>query len=185
MSANLIQSHSPSFTSKLSGPQAISTSPLSADQMVQPSDMVRPKAQNKRRVFVIDGELGAMPSMGKRIAAARKLKGFTQRQLAEKIGVSPGMVAQYEQDMVKDIGNLTMLKIIEVLEVSGRWISYGTPPMNPAEYVTLEESDLLHTYRELSPEAQDKLREKAHEWHEIAGPKARTRAHPVSARKKV
>ncbi len=125
-----------------------------------------------------------MTTQGERIADARRLKGLTQRQLAKLIGVSKGAVSQYEQNVVDDIGSKIMHRLASTLEVSGIWLITGEGSPTRRLEISPEELDLLLTYRELNVAAQELLRSKAHEYHEIAGPQAPTRAHPVKSHKK-
>ncbi|MCL2695497.1 MAG: helix-turn-helix domain-containing protein [Clostridiales bacterium] len=68
-------------------------------------------------------------TMGKRIAALRKIKGFTQEQLAEKVGVSAQAVSKWENDISSpDISAIPLLAA--TLGVSTDEL-LGTKPVEP------------------------------------------------------
>ena len=52
-----------------------------------------------------------------RLATLRKLKGLSQAELAEKIGVHPNIIGRYERDLAKPSMELAV-KLAEALEVS-------------------------------------------------------------------
>lgn len=61
---------------------------------------------------------------GKRIKQARKEKGLTQRQLADKVAVHPNAIGEYERGAVVP-SFTTMVKISEALDVSLDWLAGG------------------------------------------------------------
>lgn len=60
----------------------------------------------------------------KRLKQARKEKGLTQKQLAEKVFVHPNAIGEYERGTVVP-SFTTMAKISEVLDVSLDWLAGG------------------------------------------------------------
>ena len=57
-----------------------------------------------------------VPSQGEEIRAARKRKGLTQKQLAEKMGVTETYISQYERDLRRPKPD-TIKRIAAALEV--------------------------------------------------------------------
>ena len=63
-------------------------------------------------------------TLGKKFAELRKLNGFTQDEMAEKLGVSPQAVSKWENDLsCPDIQSLP--KLAEVLQVSAEELLQG------------------------------------------------------------
>ncbi|MDD5923899.1 MAG: helix-turn-helix transcriptional regulator [Clostridia bacterium] len=56
-------------------------------------------------------------SFGKQLRHMRKVKGFTQKELAEKLNVSASCIGMYEQDKRNPDGDI-LLKIASLLDVS-------------------------------------------------------------------
>lgn len=130
------------------------------------------------------GDKNKMSTQGKRIAAARKWRGMTQKKLAKAVGVSKGAISQYEQDVVDDVGTKIMLRLAASLEVSVRWIVTGVEPINPPMYVSPDETELLSNFRQLTPAAQEELVAKAREYLRILGPRTPSRSNPYPTAKK-
>lgn len=61
---------------------------------------------------------------GKRIRQARKEKGLTQKQLAEKVSVHQNAIGEYERGEVIP-SFAVMVKISEVLDISLDWFAGG------------------------------------------------------------
>lgn len=57
-----------------------------------------------------------LPSQGEEIRAARKRKGLTQKQLAEKMGVTETYISQYERDLRRPKPE-TVRRIAAALEI--------------------------------------------------------------------
>ena len=56
-------------------------------------------------------------SIGQRIARIRKERGYTQREVAERIGLIPALVSDYENDKLRLNADM-ILRFAELLEVS-------------------------------------------------------------------
>ena len=56
-------------------------------------------------------------TFGQRIADFRGKKGFTQRELAKRVGITPTALNYYEKDK-REPNVQTIIKIIDVLEIS-------------------------------------------------------------------
>ena len=63
-----------------------------------------------------------VPSQGEEIRAARKRKGLTQKQLAEKMGVTETYISQYERDLRRPKPE-TVKRIADALEIDALSIS--------------------------------------------------------------
>lgn len=61
---------------------------------------------------------------GKRIRQARKEKGLTQKQLADKVYIHQNMISAYERGTIVPPFT-TVIAIAKVLEVSLDWIAGG------------------------------------------------------------
>lgn len=59
-----------------------------------------------------------MAYIGELVQELRKDCGWTQRELAEKLGVHPSQVSRLERGTTKDVGIELVLKLAEVFEVS-------------------------------------------------------------------
>lgn len=63
-------------------------------------------------------------SIGKRICAARKAKGYTQEYISEQLNVSRQAVSKWEKDLSNpDTGN--MIALAELLDVSVEYLAVG------------------------------------------------------------
>lgn len=69
-------------------------------------------------------ELHAM-SMGKRIKTLREAKGLSQQQLADQLGVSRAAVSLWELDATKNIKNVTMLALCQILGTTQEYLLFG------------------------------------------------------------
>lgn len=97
--------------------------------------------------------------LGQRLRQARKARGFTQRQLAEKVpGASQAAISALEK---RDSETTTLLfEFADALAVSPRWLLNGNKPSGLDS--TLPESDRLFRrlkslYGAISPSARDQL----------------------------
>lgn len=73
-------------------------------------------------------------SIGERLKYARKTKGFTQRQLADAIKSSRGVITNIE--MNKNIGaprETFTEAICNALRINKEWLIFGTGPMDQAQ----------------------------------------------------
>ena len=74
-----------------------------------------------------------MATTGERIRDARKAKGMTQGELAEKIGVKTPAVYKYESGLVVNLKQDTIGRLAAALDVSPSWLMCmdGEMPMSP------------------------------------------------------
>ena len=66
----------------------------------------------------------AARSIGERIREARKTKGFSQSDLASKVGVSQPAIANWESG-IHDPRRLTLAKLADALEAPLDWLAAG------------------------------------------------------------
>lgn len=85
-------------------------------------------------------------AIGIRVAKARKMKGYSQPQLAAIVGISSGAIGQYEAGIaMPKLGNLQ--KLAEVLEVSTEWLLTGDEPDELVRAQTHSEQEALRLMR--------------------------------------
>ena len=82
--------------------------------------------------------------MGERIKKIRKSKGWSQTELAEKIGITSGGLSGLEANK-KDASKTTIIKLSEVLEVSADYLLTGKEGTND---ISEDERLILETLRE-------------------------------------
>lgn len=77
--------------------------------------------------------------LGKRIATARKLKGWTQEQLADALGMTKGSVRNWETGGIEPRDALPRLEVVLGVDLgSGSFVS---PPAEDASHVLLDLPD--------------------------------------------
>lgn len=72
-----------------------------------------------------------MPSdhaMGARIRTLRESRGWSQGELARRVGVARATVNQWESGRIKDIRLAAVLRLTEVLQTTLRYLVYGPSP---------------------------------------------------------
>jgi transcriptional regulator with XRE-family HTH domain len=94
--------------------------------------------------------------IGTRIRAARRDRGLTQDELADRVGVSRSAVAQWETGRTGQVtGNLS--RIAGVLEVNVEFLMFGDDKHATGEVRQGDELALLRLYRECDPEDRQML----------------------------
>lgn len=66
-----------------------------------------------------------MESMGDRIRYLRGVKGFSQSELAKKVGVTKSAVSQWELSQTANVKLETFLKLCEVLGARPEYLIFG------------------------------------------------------------
>jgi transcriptional regulator with XRE-family HTH domain len=90
-------------------------------------------------------------AIGRRIRDARRERGMTQDQLAERIGVSRSAVAQWETGRAGQVtGNLS--RIAAALDLNVEYLMFGSDKHAPGEVRQGDELALVRLYRECDPE---------------------------------
>lgn len=99
---------------------------------------------------------GTLSDIGKQLIKARIARGYTQNELAEKVGVKPQQIQKYESNEYSSIGMKTLVKIIDALgavvdtfiELEGTMASIFQEPSDRDYIVNSVESEV--TVSELS-----------------------------------
>ena len=108
--------------------------------------------ENAHRSADSSGESDAGDSVGTRIRAARRERGWTQDQLAAAVGVSRSAVAQWETDRAGQI-RANLARIANALGVSlESLIKAGTPAEETEPASRGDELAILRLYRACAPE---------------------------------
>ena len=94
-------------------------------------------------------------SIGQRLKEARKARKISQDALAEKLGVSRGVITNIEHDKVEEPQALVLSAICQVLNINRQWLLDGTGSMEPKQPAGPSAKILSELYsyaRELSEE---------------------------------
>lgn len=89
--------------------------------------------------------------------ALRITNGWSQKVLAEKLGVTQGAVSQFELGNTTGLKHDTMLAMVRVLQTNAQYIFKGQklPGEGTArESVSLDERELVHYWRNLDADTQ-------------------------------
>lgn len=105
--------------------------------------------------------------IGRKIKEARILKGYTQEELGNLIGVQKSAIAKYENGRVVNIKRSTLQKIAEVLNIRPSELIFENIPSGDVDLHVkiITDSDLmkaLQEYYELNPENQKMVRDLIH-----------------------
>jgi len=91
------------------------------------------------------------------VRALRITNGWSQKVLAEKLGVTQGAVSQFELGNTTGLKHDTMLAMVRVLQTNAQYIFKGQklPGEGTArESVSLDERELVHYWRNLDADTQ-------------------------------
>ena len=88
-------------------------------------------------------------TFGERIREARKAKGFTQKQLADKIGAKHNSISDWENNKNKPDPD-TIEILCGVLSITPNYLLKAT-----AEDFSIAEKNIIHKYRKLDPQGQE------------------------------
>lgn len=117
-----------------------------------------------------------MKSLAIRIKQSRELKGFSQKKLADKIGVSSSAISQYESTSYfhsePSIKNL--IKLSNILNISFEWLATGRGIKDIEDFlinekitykddnkiiaITQEQKDIFLLFENLPPDWQQKYK---------------------------
>jgi transcriptional regulator with XRE-family HTH domain len=95
-------------------------------------------------------------SIGQRIARIRKERGYTQREVAERIGLIPALVSDYENDKLRLNADM-ILRFTEVLEVSADELLRSQPGALPGRKPSRKVLRRLEQIESLPRRKQDAL----------------------------
>lgn len=71
-------------------------------------------------------------SLGLRLRTARKLRKFSQVQLAKSSGLKQPSISELESGETKEISGPTLIALSNVLAVRAEWLVTGKEPMEPS-----------------------------------------------------
>jgi transcriptional regulator with XRE-family HTH domain len=91
--------------------------------------------------------------VGARIRKARDAQGLSQEQLAERLGVTKGLVSQYETGLTS-VPSKRFSQLAEVLGVSSDWLLTGGEPDEQTKAQTKAELEGLMILRAMAPDEQ-------------------------------
>lgn len=66
-----------------------------------------------------------METMGDRIKVLRQARGFSQSQLAERLGVTAGAISQWENGATENIKLKTFMALCEILMTDPQYLIFG------------------------------------------------------------
>lgn len=104
---------------------------------------------------------------GKRFKKARLKIDYTQKEMANELGVSEGIVSKYESSRLKE-PNLNYLRYLKEKGVSSNWLLYGEGEMMETDNVKKMPSDYEEVKKENSylRNEIEKLKKEIKEQHE-------------------
>jgi transcriptional regulator with XRE-family HTH domain len=87
--------------------------------------------------------------VGKRLRQARTAASLTQGQLAKRIGVSRGVISQWETGLIESIGASHLAACARVLGVTLDWLLTETPAVEETaapDYAKPDDAELLNAW---------------------------------------
>lgn len=100
-------------------------------------------------------------SFGGRLKWARLERGLTLEQLAEKVGVTQGLLSHYESGRVKQPRFELLFSLAGALNVGPRWLALGAEGHFDLINITPVEAEMIRTMRKLAPNLRQHLVETA------------------------
>lgn len=95
--------------------------------------------------------------LAKRIRGARIAAGLSQSGLARACKVTPSAINKLEKGDTKSLSAELLLSLSTALKVSASWLDTGRGSPAPALQVSIDETEILTTFRKLSPAHQEAL----------------------------
>lgn len=98
--------------------------------------------------------------MSERIKERRKALGYTQEDLAEKLGLQKSAIAKYENGRVQNIKRSTILKMSTILECTPSYLMGWNESSDTAaaDALSSDERALLSDYQKLNELGKEKAR---------------------------
>jgi transcriptional regulator with XRE-family HTH domain len=109
-------------------------------------------------------------TVGGRVKSARLARGWTMEVLASKVGVSKGLIAQWEDNQIKDFKASNLFKLSDVLECNTRWLLYAKDndgrdlPMGKPRHLTPDAAQLIDAFEQLPLQAREELLDEAQKY---------------------
>jgi transcriptional regulator with XRE-family HTH domain len=98
-----------------------------------------------------------MEKLGTRIKKLRKKLELSQRQVAERIGLTQEAVSQLERFPDRIPSSDTLSNLAKFFQVDPEWLLTGKGQQSPISSLAPEESELILLFRAVSPAARDYL----------------------------
>jgi transcriptional regulator with XRE-family HTH domain len=99
-----------------------------------------------------------LPTTGDRITAARKMRGLTQTQLADRLDVGRSTIANWERNHAVPEA-VALIRLAVLLECNARWLVMMDDSPIPYAKVDPDQAALLEKWGKLTPGGRDKLLE--------------------------
>ena len=98
-----------------------------------------------------------MMEMGLRIKQLRKEKGWTQAELASKLGLKDSAIAKYEKGRVENMKRDTIAKMAELFGCSPVYLMCMEDKVDKDSALNREEQDVIKAYRLASEGIKDSV----------------------------
>ena len=99
-------------------------------------------------------------AVGSRIREIRLARGFSQKTLADMIGVTKGAIGNYENGTSSPRDTI-LHAIIKALDIDANYLFQDVVPIKSELFLSPNEHDLIILYRSLNAEGQEKVVEYA------------------------
>lgn len=123
-------------------------------------------------------------TFGERVAIARKARGLSQNKLAKITKCSQPLITQIEGGQVDDLKSELMFRLSDALQVSARWLVWGTGPVHKWEILSEDELGLIKGYRALPGPLKDHLQRVAMSLLSASAPASQINPFPVAKNKR-
>ncbi len=114
------------------------------------------------------GQIPATDGVALRIREARRALGFTQDELARRVGVSRSAIAQWETDRTGQV-RANLARVAAVLGVSVGYLMTGERAVGLVNVETADERALLSLYREIREPGRSELLRNARRMAAVQG----------------
>lgn len=112
------------------------------------------QALSTNRSSIASGHTRCMKKFGDRIKELREGLELSQREVAEKIGITQEGISQLERLPNRVPLSDTVQRLAKFFQVDPEWLLTGKGQQSPISSLTPEESELILLFRALSPAAQ-------------------------------
>jgi transcriptional regulator with XRE-family HTH domain len=124
-------------------------------------------------------------TVGGRVKSARLARGWTMEELASKVGVSKGLIAQWEDNKIKDFKASNLFRLSDVLDCNTRWLLYAKDnsgrdlPMGKPRHLTPDAAQLVDTFDQLPAQAREELLDDAQKYLRLTAPHNSPKSGPT------
>lgn len=89
-------------------------------------------------------------SLGERVSAARKIKGWNQSRLAKEMSLSRATISDWEKNIIKELKVENLIKLSDLTDTNIRWLATGEGTPVRRFIKDGEEAELIDIFRDLS-----------------------------------